>query len=63
MAHARSRSARPPGLAGEAVVRGVWEEHGGAALAYARWLTHDGAAAEDVVQEAWSGRGCTRRAW
>ncbi|WP_252446234.1 sigma-70 family RNA polymerase sigma factor [Pseudonocardia humida] len=32
--------------------RGIWEEHGGAALAYAKWLTRDAATAEDVVQEA-----------
>ncbi|MEU6355912.1 sigma-70 family RNA polymerase sigma factor [Streptomyces sp. NPDC047072] len=35
----------------EALIRALYEEHGGALLAYARRLTNDHAAAEDVVQE------------
>ncbi|MFC4498093.1 MULTISPECIES: sigma-70 family RNA polymerase sigma factor [Streptomyces] len=35
----------------EALIRALYEEHGGALLAYARRLTGDHAAAEDVVQE------------
>lgn len=37
--------------ADEVLVRAVYEEHGGALLAYATRLTGDRAAAEDVVQE------------
>ncbi|WP_435206583.1 sigma-70 family RNA polymerase sigma factor [Micromonospora sp. bgisy143] len=39
-------------VAGEALVRSIFEEHGRAMLAYATQLTRDRAAAEDVVQEA-----------
>ncbi|MFJ9898218.1 sigma-70 family RNA polymerase sigma factor [Streptomyces sp. NPDC091280] len=35
----------------EVLIRSLFEEHGGALLAYARRLTNDHAAAEDVVQE------------
>ena len=55
----------------EALIRGIYEEHGRALLAYATRLTGDHAAAEDVVQEtlvrAWkhpdaliNGKGSTR---
>ncbi|HEV3362153.1 MAG TPA: sigma-70 family RNA polymerase sigma factor [Pseudonocardiaceae bacterium] len=55
----------------EALIRGVYAEHGRALLAYATRLTSDHAAAEDVVQEtlvrAWkhpealiNGKGSTR---
>jgi RNA polymerase sigma-70 factor, ECF subfamily len=57
----------------EAFVRGLYEEHGGAVVAYTTKLTGDRAAAEDVLQEtlvrAWrrpealvNGRGSVR-AW
>ncbi|MCU1681433.1 MAG: polymerase [Amycolatopsis sp.] len=57
--------------ADEALIRGVYEEHGRALLTYATRLTNDRAAAEDVVQEtllrAWkhpevlvNGKGSTR---
>jgi len=49
---ARTTVVRRQELAGEALIRAVWDEHGPAALAYAKWLTRDAAAAEDVVQEA-----------
>ncbi|MER7758727.1 sigma-70 family RNA polymerase sigma factor [Streptomyces sp. NPDC097619] len=39
------------GSTDEALIRTVYEEHGGALLAYATRLTGDRAAAEDVVQE------------
>lgn len=39
--------------ADEALVRGLYTEHGRALLAYATRLTCDRAAAEDVVQETW----------
>ncbi|MGW6913296.1 sigma-70 family RNA polymerase sigma factor [Kitasatospora sp. NPDC054939] len=39
------------GSTDEALIRAVYEEHGGALLAYATRLTGDRAAAEDVVQE------------
>ncbi|MEU9450823.1 sigma-70 family RNA polymerase sigma factor [Streptomyces sp. NPDC048277] len=35
----------------EVLIRSLYEEHGGALLAYAKRLTNDHAAAEDVVQE------------
>jgi RNA polymerase sigma-70 factor (ECF subfamily) len=55
----------------EALIRGIYEEHGRALLAYSTRLTGDHAAAEDVVQEtlvrAWkhpevliNGKGSTR---
>jgi RNA polymerase sigma-70 factor (ECF subfamily) len=55
----------------DALIRGIYEEHGRALLAYATRLTGDHAAAEDVVQEtvvrAWKhpevlikGKGSTR---
>lgn len=64
---ARSREADSD----EALIRGVYEEHGRALVAYATRLTGDHAAAEDVVQEtllrAWkhpeallNGKGSTR---
>ncbi|MEY9842348.1 sigma-70 family RNA polymerase sigma factor [Streptacidiphilus sp. EB103A] len=42
---------RQQGAADEALIRTLYEEHGGALLAYAIRLTGDRAAAEDVVQE------------
>jgi RNA polymerase sigma-70 factor (ECF subfamily) len=38
--------------ADEALIRALYEEHGGAMLAYATRLTGDRGAAEDIVQEA-----------
>lgn len=45
------RSARAEAVAGELLVRKLYEEHGRAALAYATRLTGDRAAAEAVVEE------------
>ncbi|RSS58444.1 sigma-70 family RNA polymerase sigma factor [Streptomyces sp. WAC01280] len=42
---------RGRGLGDEVLIRSVYEEHGGALLAYATRLTGDRATAEDVVQE------------
>lgn len=39
------------GVADEALIRSLYDEHGRALLAYATRLTNDRAAAEDVVQE------------
>jgi RNA polymerase sigma-70 factor (ECF subfamily) len=47
----RSRSRRASEPADEALIRGLYEEHGRSLLAYATRLTGDRAAAEDVVQE------------
>jgi RNA polymerase sigma-70 factor (ECF subfamily) len=44
-------SSRRDAVADEALIREVYEQHGGALLAYATRLTGDRAAAEDVVQE------------
>ncbi|MFE1547892.1 sigma-70 family RNA polymerase sigma factor [Streptomyces sp. NPDC058718] len=42
---------RGRGLGDEVLIRSVYEEHGGALLAYATRLTGDRSTAEDVVQE------------
>jgi RNA polymerase sigma-70 factor (ECF subfamily) len=47
----RGRSRRRPISNGEAVVRTLDAEHGGAVLAYVTRVTGDRAAAEDVLQE------------
>lgn len=70
-----TRLGDPPGQADsdDALLRSVYEQHGGAVLAYATRLTGDRAAAEDILQEtlvrAWrhrdvlvNGRGSVR-AW
>ncbi|GAA5023395.1 sigma-70 family RNA polymerase sigma factor [Kitasatospora paranensis] len=48
---AGTRSSARQGAADEALIRTLYEEHGGALLAYAIRLTGDRAAAEDLVQE------------
>ncbi|MCG6498332.1 sigma-70 family RNA polymerase sigma factor [Kitasatospora sp. A2-31] len=48
---ARTRPATQRGAADEALIRTLYEQHGGALLAYAIRLTGDRAAAEDAVQE------------
>ncbi|WP_035844428.1 sigma-70 family RNA polymerase sigma factor [Kitasatospora azatica] len=48
---AGTRSSARQGAADEALIRTLYEQHGGALLAYAVRLTGDRAAAEDVVQE------------
>lgn len=45
------RSARAEAVAGELLVRKLYEEHGRAVLAYATRLTGDRLTAEDVVEE------------
>jgi RNA polymerase sigma-70 factor, ECF subfamily len=47
-----TRAARRRSAADEALVRGLWSEHGRCLLAYATRLTGDRGAAEDIVQEA-----------
>ncbi|MGL5931225.1 MAG: sigma-70 family RNA polymerase sigma factor [Dermatophilaceae bacterium] len=46
-----STRARRRSAADEALVRGLWSEHGRCLLAYATRLTGDRGAAEDIVQE------------
>ncbi|GAA3776939.1 sigma-70 family RNA polymerase sigma factor [Streptomyces phyllanthi] len=46
-----SRTRQKQRTSDEVLIRGLYEEHGGALLAYAKRLTGDHAAAEDVVQE------------
>lgn len=46
------RSAGQRNEPGEAMIRHIWQEHGGAMLAYAAHLTRDRTGAEDIVQEA-----------
>lgn len=48
----RSARGRRQDAADEAVIRGLFQEHGRAMLAYAMRVTQDRGAAEDAVQEA-----------
>jgi RNA polymerase sigma-70 factor (ECF subfamily) len=48
---ARQSTRSTQGASDEALIRSLYEEHGGALLAYATRLTGDRGAAEDVVQE------------